>query len=125
LYFTAVQDWVGGAPYTHSTYGPTIYKNLASGGTISKTFSITPAHYKIRMLVSIWLIDVLNDNPITSATVNSPTAAHDIKIRGRYNTTQYYNFGTVINIPLAAQTTTNSGGRYIYHPTFRATNKDV
>jgi hypothetical protein len=101
-----VTGWSGGGPVTTSP-GPTLY--AASSGTIQKTFTFTPAHYKIRILVSMWITDsAANDANWTKIVFKD--SGNNIK-------------NTISNSNLSIAYPTGSGYQ-IYPSGYRAVNID-
>lgn len=108
--FSAVDGWNNGYVYQDSNYGTTIYALSAGQSEIYKQFSLDPAHYKLRVLVSLWIYDAgstVTDWVKISMYLDGTTTPNTIN-------------SVVNNIPVAT-----SGGYQIYPSGWRATNVDT
>ena len=106
--FTQVTGWSGGAVTTNVPYAISVYKS--SGSDITKVFTVNSAHYKIRVLVSLWFCG--------SSSLSDTITLKFTNVSGN----QIGASSVTSNIPLASQTT---GGTFTIYPSdWRAINLD-
>ena len=112
--FSPVSGWNNGYVYRDPTYGTTVFAMSPGQSEIYKQFTLDSAHYQLRILASLWIMDS------GSTTADWVAISVYLSGTGAPSTVMVPNGNVVSNIPVAA-----SAGYQIYPSGWRATNVDT